>query len=253
MGSFLRKILSYNFSGMIARAPSWKSTSAARSTPRSDFCGWSSVTAPTQRRFAGLVHALRFCGLLDASRHAHDRARSLDPTIVTSVAHTCWLLGDYETALRETAGDIGYLAKLTLASMGRTADAVAALRWRERDTRDNRVRAFLISLRALLEGDRDESLAALERAADQLTDPEARYYVARSYAHFGVVGAALASLLAVVDGGYACGPAMTIDTWFDSIRHDGEFERLLARARAGHQSADKAFLDAGGPELLRMS
>jgi hypothetical protein len=54
------------------------------------------------------------------------------------------------------------------------ADAIAALRWRGRDIRDNRARAFLISLRALLEGRREESLAALERAEDEITDPEAR-------------------------------------------------------------------------------
>lgn len=205
---------------------------------------------PDAEAFAGLVHALRFCGLLAASRHAHDRARALDPTIVTSVAHTCWLLGDFETALQETAGDIGYLAGLTLASMGRRADAIAALRWRERDTRDNRVRAFLISLRAMLEGDRDESLAALARAADELTDPEARYHVARSYARLGVDDAALATLRAVVDGGYVCYPAITADAWFDSVRGDGEFDRLLTRAAAAHDAAERAFRNAGGPEIL---
>jgi hypothetical protein len=46
---------------------------------------------------------------------------------------------------------------------------------RERDTRDNRAAAFLISLRGLLQGDRDESLHALHRAGDELTDPEAKY------------------------------------------------------------------------------
>jgi DNA-binding winged helix-turn-helix (wHTH) protein len=126
---------------------------------------------PDAAVYAGLVHALRFCGLLKESRAAHDRARSLDPTILTSVAHTCWLLGDYDVALRETTGDIGYMSGLALASLGRESDAIAALRWRERDTRDNRARAFLISLRALLQGERDESLHALHRAGDELTDP----------------------------------------------------------------------------------
>lgn len=128
-------------------------------------------TGPDARVFAGLVHALRFCGLLEHSRRAHDRARELDPTIVTSVSHTCWLLGDYELALRETTGDIGYMPGLALASLGRQADAIAALRWRERDTRDNRARAFLVSLRALLEGQHDESLHAVHRATDELTEP----------------------------------------------------------------------------------
>jgi tetratricopeptide (TPR) repeat protein len=36
--------------------------------------------------YAGLVHALRYCGLLDASVAAHERAHSLDPTVPTSIS-----------------------------------------------------------------------------------------------------------------------------------------------------------------------
>jgi DNA-binding winged helix-turn-helix (wHTH) protein len=205
---------------------------------------------PEAAAFAGLVHALRFCGLLELSRTAHDRARALDSAIVTSVAHTCWLLGDYEGALHETAGDIGYMPGLALASMGREADAIAALRWRERDTRDNRARAFLISLRALLEGHRDESIAALDRAADELTDPEARYYVARSFARLAMHDAALASLRRVVDDGYFCYPALVSDPWLDGVRATTAFEAVLETARGRHVSAREAFHDAGGDALL---
>ena len=100
--------------------------------------------------FAGLVHALRFCGLLDLSIAAHRRARALDPTIPTSVHHTWWMKGEYEHALSETFGDIGYMPGLALASLGRDREAIAALVWRERETADTRVRSYLISLRALL-------------------------------------------------------------------------------------------------------
>lgn len=205
---------------------------------------------PDAATFAGLVHALRFCGLLNASRIAHARARALDPTIITSVAHTYWLLGDYEAALRETTGDIGYLTGLALMSLGREADAIAALRWRERDTRDNRARAFLISLRALLEGQRDESLAALRRAEDEITDPEARYYVARSLARLGERDAALASLRLVVDAGYFCYPAIASDPWLDGIRGTPAFAAVLDTALAHHESAARAFNQAGGEALL---
>jgi DNA-binding winged helix-turn-helix (wHTH) protein len=205
---------------------------------------------PDAAVFAGLVHALRFCGLLEGSRTAHDRARELDPTILTSVAHTYWLLGEYELALRETTGDIGYMPGLALASLGRQSDAVAALRWRERDTRDNRARAFLISLRALLEGQRDESLHALHRAGDDLTDPEAKYYVARSLVRLSAHEAALASLREVVDGGYVCYPAFATDPWLDNIRDMLAFKNLLENARVRHESASRAFRDAGGNALL---
>jgi DNA-binding winged helix-turn-helix (wHTH) protein len=205
---------------------------------------------PDPAAFAGLVHVLRFCGLLEASRNAHRRARSLDPTAITSVAHTYWLLGDYESALRETAGDIGYMPGLALASLGRTSDAVAALRWRERDTRDNRARAFLVSLRALLEGNRDESLSALERAAAALADPEAKYYVARSLAHLGAHDAALILLREVVVDGYWCYPAFESDHWLDALRGSPAFQAVRDTARSRHEFAVKVFHDANGPTLL---
>jgi hypothetical protein len=146
----------------------------------------------------------------------------LDPTILTSVAHTCWLLGECDIALRETTGDIGYMAGLALASLGRESDAIAALRWRERDTRDNRARAFLISLRALLQGERDESLHALHRAGDELTDPEAKYYVARSFARLSAREDALASLSDVVHDGFFCYPAFVTDAgWTAFVTYSG--------------------------------
>ena len=205
---------------------------------------------PDATAFAALVHALRFCGLLEASRAAHDRARAIDPAVVTSVAHTCWLLGDYETALRETTGDIGYMPGLALASMGREADAIAALRWRERDTRDNRARAFLVSLRALLEGHRDESLAALRRAAEDIADPEAKYYLARSLAHLAGHDVALALLRAVVDDGYYCARALASDPWLERVRGTTTFTAVFETALARHEEARKAFLDAGGDAIL---
>jgi DNA-binding winged helix-turn-helix (wHTH) protein len=206
-------------------------------------------SGPDAAVFAGLVHALRFCGLLKESRAAHERARALDPTILTSVAHTCWLLGEYEVALRETSGDIGYMSGLALASLSRESDAIAALRWRERDTRDNRARAFLVSLRALLQGERDESLHALHRAGDQLTDPEAKYYIARSFARLAASEDALASLNDVVHDGFFCYPAFVADPWLDGLRDLPLFRELLETAQSRHESARDAFHRAGGGEL----
>jgi DNA-binding winged helix-turn-helix (wHTH) protein len=209
-------------------------------------------SGPDAAAYAGLVHALRFCGLLEASRAAHDRARALDPSSVTSVAHTYWLLGEYEAALRETIGDIGYMPGLALASLGRTADAIAALRWHEPGLRDNRARAFVVSLRALLEGRAEESRAALARAEDHITDPEARYYVARSLARLGATDAALASLRRVVGGGYFCYPAFKSDPWLDGVRGTGGFAEVLDAAFERHQSALAMFAEARGMLLLAM-
>jgi DNA-binding winged helix-turn-helix (wHTH) protein len=207
-------------------------------------------SGPDAAVFAGLVHALRFCGLLAESRAAHEHARALDPTILTSVSHTYWLLGEFDLALQETTGDIGYMPGLALASLGRASDAIAALRWRERGIRDNRARAFLVSLRTLLEGDRDESLHALQRAADQLRDPEAMFYVARTLARLSACDAALVTLREVVEGGYTCYPALEADSWFEELCNRPEFQEILGEARSRYEAARRAFRDAGGDEVL---
>ena len=58
--------------------------------------------------FAGLVQSCRFCGLLDESVAAHQRARRLDSRAVTSVAHTFFLMGEYERALDTYGATAGY-------------------------------------------------------------------------------------------------------------------------------------------------
>ena len=87
---------------------------------------------PHADAYAGLVRALRFCGLLEPSRAAHDRAHALDPAIVTSVAHTRWQLAGYDekglAALQQADSDLDdpealyYVAR----AHARVGDVVAA-------------------------------------------------------------------------------------------------------------------------------
>jgi hypothetical protein len=78
--------------------------------------------------FSALVHACRYCGLMDASLRAHERAIRLDPNIRTSVAHTCFALGDFARALYWYGSNWGlYLDVLALASMGRREESAALL------------------------------------------------------------------------------------------------------------------------------
>ena len=53
--------------------------------------------------FAGLSHALRYCGLLQASLAAVKQSRRLDPKVRVSAAHTLFMLGDYEGCPRARA------------------------------------------------------------------------------------------------------------------------------------------------------
>lgn len=200
--------------------------------------------------FAGLVHVLRYCGLLDLSIAAHRCARTLDATVPTSVHHTWWMKGDHERALGETFGDIGYMPGLALASLGRDREAIAALRWRERETTDTRVRCYLVSLRALLEGRRDESIEALQRLRVPV-DAEARYYVARTYAALGEHDLAMEELTQVVDGGFLCHETFARDPWLSALHADARFAPVVARARARSERAAVEFARVGGATRLR--
>jgi tetratricopeptide (TPR) repeat protein len=194
--------------------------------------------------FGGLVHALRFCGLLDASVAAHERARALDPLVPTSIHHTWWMKGEYGKALAETFGDIGYMPGLALASLGNTREAVAALRWRERECPDSGAAVYITSLRALLEGHDEECRRALVRATAQPLDPEARYYLARTYARLGDVDRALEELTRVVEGGFSCHEALDRDPWLEGMRQDGRVRRLIERARSRSARAARAYAQA---------
>src|SRR6516165_3270519 len=78
--------------------------------------------------FSGLVQATRYCGLLQESLVAHCHARRCDPRIVTSVAHTCFLLGDYEKTLElYPPGNRFYLDAAALAVAGRESEAAELL------------------------------------------------------------------------------------------------------------------------------
>jgi tetratricopeptide (TPR) repeat protein len=196
--------------------------------------------------YAGLVHALRYCGLLDASIAAHRKARRLDPTIPTSVHHTWWMAGDYERALAETLGDIGYMQGLALASLGRDREAIAALRWRERETTEGRIRPYLRSLRVLLEGDSAQSRTAAEAAVATLVDPEAIYYMARTLARVGASERAVHELDRVVRGGFWCHEVFVRDAWLAPIRERPDVQAILEHARSQMERAKAWFVRAGG-------
>ena len=199
--------------------------------------------------WAGLVHACRYCGLLQESLTAHERARQLDPAIATSVRHTYWLLGDPERALKE-AGRF-YFEAMVLASIGRTDEALVYLREMERIKRPELMQNFFGSLRLLLEGKRAESLAASEFCIRHFPDPEAVFYMGRHLARLDEPARALEVLNDVVDRGFYVSHALSTDPWLAPIRSLTAYQPLMQRTRRLEQDAALAFTQMGGPELMR--
>lgn len=203
--------------------------------------------------FAGLVHACRYCGLLDASVAADERARQLDRQAVTTIAQTRWMRGEYDNVLQEPPAGTAYVHALALASLGRDAEAIALLRERERMVADTMAREYLFILRALLEGRRDESRATLERLAPINPDPEAVFYLARTLVRLGDPERALVELRRVLDAGFCCYRTLLNDPWLDPVRGDARFVTLLHTAETRHRRATERFLDAGGDRVLAVA
>jgi DNA-binding winged helix-turn-helix (wHTH) protein/tetratricopeptide (TPR) repeat protein len=199
---------------------------------------------------AGLVSACRYCGLLDASAAADARARRLEPHIRTSVAHTWFLRGDYDRLAALKLAENPYIGAIALAALGRGGEAVAALQALEATTR-TRLRDFMIAARTLIEGRRDDSVAAVERiVASNFRDPEGLFYLARHLAHLNETDAALRLLRRVIEGGFFCYPAMDGDAWLEPLRRTPEFAALIRQAQARHAEAAAAFARLQGDVLL---
>jgi serine/threonine protein kinase len=197
--------------------------------------------------FAGLSHALRYCGLLQASLAAATQARRLDPRIRTTAGHTCFMLGDYERLIEYEPED-HYMRNLALLMLGRREEALASL-----DIADTSLphllAIYMTGLHQLLRNELTDSAASI-RKLTHIHDPEGRFYVARHLAYLGEAEDALAILKNVVEDGFFCLPAFTRDPWLDSLRGTSGFTALTRRAETRHRQAIISFLTAEGDRLL---
>jgi tetratricopeptide (TPR) repeat protein len=201
--------------------------------------------------FAGLGHVFRYCGILQAALAAQREARRLDPRISISINHTYFMLGDPQSALESSGRDFGYGVGFTLAKLGRIPEAVARLREKELTNPPRLGKLYIASLRALLEGNREESVAASrELLQTTFRDPEGMYYQALQLGSLDEKSLALEMLRRAVDNGFYCYAAMVSEPWLDALRGLPEFNAILRKAHDLHLEAYKVFLAAGGDTLL---
>jgi TolB-like protein/tetratricopeptide (TPR) repeat protein len=203
--------------------------------------------------FVGLVHVLRYCGLLEASLAADQRARLLDPGAGTSVSYTYLALGDCPRAVAADRQELPFVRLYALIMEGRREEAITALR--DAETRGLRhAHEMFTALRLALQGEREQSLARLRPLMrSRFRDPEGLYYVARTFAHLEAAEEAFGALAQIVDGGFFCAPFFRRDPWLDPLRSRPELEALLERAEQRRREAARAFQRLGGDELLRVS
>jgi tetratricopeptide (TPR) repeat protein len=200
--------------------------------------------------YAGLVHACRYCGLLEASVAAHERARQLDPQIATSVAPTYWMLGDNERAID---GFSGFFVGLPQATLGRNAEAIEAARASAATVRDPLTRSYQTLLPLLLEGRLEECRRLLDELAPRNPDPESVFLIARTYARVGATDAALAQFDRAVDMGFLVSRWFARDPWLAPLAAEPRFRDALGRAERRHADAARKFREAGGERLLGLA
>src|SRR5262245_15010041 len=203
--------------------------------------------------YAALTQACRYCGFLEASAAAHERARNLDPEIQTSVNHTYYQLGNLERSQKEMGRGTIYLDVLILFEQGKTDAALHLARERERNLLPV-TRAHLGGLRAFMEGNREESIALWKRIENKLTDPEGMAYQARALSALGETREAVLLLEKALDRGF--NPHRMLerpDAWLDPARLHTDYPRIFERARQKYAIAREAFVDAGGERLLGVS
>ncbi len=125
--------------------------------------------------YAGLLHACRYVGLLDASMAAHQRATRLDPAIRTSIAHSFFMNGDFERAIELDVDDPPYLTPLALHALGRSGEALDLCRLaRERSPANEQLKLLVHAIGSVLEGHTEEGRIAVARLQSSRTfsDPE---------------------------------------------------------------------------------
>jgi eukaryotic-like serine/threonine-protein kinase len=205
--------------------------------------------------YAGLVHACRYVGLLDASIEAFQRARRLDPAIRTSVAHSLFMKRDFQHTVEFDNDDPRYLSAVALLLLGRRDEALEVCR-KSRETSHANSHLLLVidAFSAFIEGNLDKGSQAIAKltALPGFTDPEGLCYWAYSLTSLGDLDGAVRLLTKAVDSGLASLPALELPA-FDALRADPRFTDLLAQVRTRQDAAIRAFADAGGPRLLGLS
>ena len=193
------------------------------------------------------MQATRYCGLLEQSVCAHRRARKLDSAAVTSVAHTYFLLGDYQQVLAwYPAGSRFYLDAAALAADGRETEAAELLAHR-------RLLAPLVdSLRVCLNGDHDRSIQIVREAleSEPAPEPEIRFYLARHLARAGAADGALKTIRDLVEAGFFCSTALREDPWLKPLARLSCFDDVLNAVLRREAEARTAFEAADGNRVL---
>lgn len=207
--------------------------------------------------FAGLVHACRYCGLLDQAIDAHAEARRLDPNAPTTIEQTILLTADLDRLLslakgwNPGGGDQG-IRVIGLGLAGRRDEAKEMLLGVTRMARIPTFDIWMSYLEAWLDRKVSDMLAG-QRALNELkimSDPEALFQIGTLFCDVGECDTGLQYVQRAIAKGYYAEQSLERRTQFDPVRGREDFQAILAAAREGRARSLAAFREAGGERLL---
>lgn len=181
---------------------------------------------------AGLVQVFRFCGLPEQSVEAGHRVKELDPTMLTSVPHSLFLMGGYAATIEAYSGRTGYyLDAASWAALGNKSYAAALLRERlAHGALSDLMAGLMRSLLAVIE-DRPVDARECMQSMEIAQEPEVLIYLARHYSYIGEADLAVTALKQALAAGFVCAPStLRSDPWLEAVRTHADFRRLLHNA-----------------------
>jgi tetratricopeptide (TPR) repeat protein len=204
--------------------------------------------------FAGLVHTCRYCGLLDESVAAYERARRLDPAVVTSVAHTFLLKGDWVRALESDRSSVPFPKAVALVELGRRDEGLELLRTSLARGLHPQLHNMITSMVMFLESKHEELIGMIHGLADSpFIDPEGFFHWAAALGRAGDQDGALGLLERAINAGFYPASTLVRSSHFDPIRATPDFRNIVRRADQLQKEALEAFRAADGPRLLGLA
>jgi hypothetical protein len=207
--------------------------------------------------FAGLVHACRYCGLMDESLAAHAEARRLDPNVQTGFEQTLLMVGDIERLIAAEApaiiaGADDGIRVMGLGMAGHRDEARERLLAMKQRSQIPAFQQWTEQLMAWLDRRREDlhfepgPLGELKISSD----PEAIFVEGWIFCDIGDYEVGLDYVQRSVAKGYFASVTLSQSRQFDALRDRPAFKKMLADAEAGRQRALTAFREAGGERLL---